>query len=87
MNIKFLMKESKMKENEEKSKSKELTEIISYMYGAKTRQEIWEVLYDTEYLDDKLCLDEIMASMTDNEVFEWYPKIMGEYIAKELGLI
>lgn len=72
---------------DKKSKAKVLSELMEYMYEAKTRSEIWDVLYATEYEGESMDLNEAMAEMTDAEVFEWFPKKCAEYISKKIGIL
>ncbi len=62
-------------------------ELMAQMYGARSRSEIWDRLHATEFSDESTGLDAVMASMTDAEVEEWFPRISTEFMMKQVGLL
>ncbi len=64
-----------------------ITKMVVDMYKARSRSEIWDALYETEYESDSLELNDVMVCMTDAEVADWFPKIFTEYMLKQLNLL
>ena len=51
----------------------------------KTRSQVWDFLYATEYECESMELNEAMAAMTDEQVWEWFPKVCAEFYLKQIG--
>lgn len=75
-----------MPPKDKKSKKEKLEDYLSLIVDAKTRSDIWEALYATAYECESQELNEAMAAMTDEEVFEWFPKVMANFIAEEFKI-
>ncbi|RLF43311.1 MAG: hypothetical protein DRN17_06540 [Thermoplasmata archaeon] len=63
-----------------------IVRLLTSAFSAKTRSEIWDVLYDTEYESDSQELNEIMACMSDEEIRAWFPEVFVEYLLAKLNL-
>jgi len=54
--------------------------IIKKVAAVRTRANVWDLMYETEFHGDGVELNEVMACMTDEQVFNWYPGIIASYI-------
>ena len=61
--------------------------LMTTAFEARSRSEIWDYLYGTEFEGQSMELNEAMACMTDEEVYGWFPKVFTEYLLKELNLL
>ncbi len=64
-----------------------ITKMVADMYKSRTRSEIWDVLYHTEFGGESIELNQAMVCMNDAEVTDWFPKIYTEYMMKQLNLL
>ena len=64
-----------------------VTKLISEAFASRSRSEMWDFLYGTEYESESMELNEAMACMTDDQVEKWFPKIFTEHLLKELHLL
>ena len=53
-------------------------------YEAKTRSQMWDFLYSTEYNGESIDLNETLAAMTDANLKGWFPKVCANYLAEKL---
>lgn len=62
-----------------------IDEVLELVMKAETRSQIWDALYSTEYKNESVELNERMAAMTDKEVFDWFPKVMSEFLQRKVS--
>ena len=72
--------------SDSRKKRDKLSKFMTEMYEVKTRSDIWDFAYATEYDCESQELNELMAGMTDAEVFAWFPGMCAEYIAAKLEI-
>jgi len=68
----------------------EATRIMSSMeemYEVRTRDGIYQYLTAREYKDDGATLMEVMAKMDDADLYPWFARMCGEWLAKEVGVL
>ncbi len=66
-----------------KTNIKEIENFFINMIQCKTRIQKYDFIYSTEFKDDSVELDELMAPMTDEELKIWFPRMCAEYFYKQ----